>query len=524
MIEIGQSVGNYRVTARLGEGGMGLVFLAEHPLIGRKVALKAIHPQFARDAEVISRFITEAKSVNQIRHQHIVDVTDFGNTAQGDFYFVMEYLQGQGLADAIRSEGRFPPRRALSIAAQVADALQASHQHGVVHRDLKPENIFLIARGDEQDFVKVLDFGLAKLVDAVQPASHNTRAGTVMGTPYYMSPEQCEGKIEVDQRSDIYSLGVILFEMLTGKIPFGGDGFGEILVKHITVEPPAARTIVPELPAALDLILFRALAKNPDDRFQTMEGLRAALLDPDEYAATAPALAAAEDLSARVRAAMPMARAEIERKGYPAGDTHDGRAAPATGGSTLTHGIGEVAVGSQTTPDGARSSRRATAAVLLTTILMAGAILGVVYRRQAGRVVTAAVALRHRPVRLNFSSDPDGATVTRADGARLGITPLSTTVPYGEVGLTYVLQKKGYLPTTLAVVPNLAAPLFAVLEREPLPDPPAPVPVSSEMPTTAGPAAVAAEAPAAPSRRHHHNRVTRHQAEPDRDDSLGMTP
>src|SRR4051794_21833750 len=143
MIDVGQSVGNYNITAKLGEGGMGTVFLAEHPVIGSKVALKAIHPQFARSAEVLERFVNEAKAVNQIRHDHIVDITDFGTAPTGDFYFTMEYLQGRSLADAIKTDGAFPPARALNIAAQIADALAASHEHGVVHRDLKPENIFL---------------------------------------------------------------------------------------------------------------------------------------------------------------------------------------------------------------------------------------------------------------------------------------------------------------------------------------------------------------------------------------------
>src|SRR2546429_7745928 len=161
MIAVGQTIGNYKITAKLGEGGMGVVYLAEHPVIGKKVAMKAIHPELSRNAEVISRFITEAKSVNQIGHEHIVDISDFGNTPDGEFYFVMEYLQGQSMADRLKQVVKMPPRQALNIVAQVADALDASHRHGIVHRDLKPENIYLIPRGPSKDFVKVLDFGLA---------------------------------------------------------------------------------------------------------------------------------------------------------------------------------------------------------------------------------------------------------------------------------------------------------------------------------------------------------------------------
>ena len=275
MIDIGHTIGNYRITAKLGEGGMGVVYLAEHPVIGKKVAMKAIHPELSKNSDVVSRFVTEAKAVNQIGHEHIVDIADFGNTSDGEFYFVMEYLQGESLSDRLRRENRLDAPSALSITAQIADALNASHEQGIIHRDLKPENIFLcLNRGPGRDFVKVLDFGLAKLTLSDQKVSHKTRTGSVMGTPYYMSPEQCEGKIEIDHRADIYSLGVLLFEMLTGKVPFGGDGYGEIIVKHVTMPPPSVRSINDELPEELDLILYRALAKDRDQRFQTMARVR----------------------------------------------------------------------------------------------------------------------------------------------------------------------------------------------------------------------------------------------------------
>jgi serine/threonine-protein kinase len=278
MIELGQTIGNYRITAKLGEGGMGAVYRAEHPIIGRKVALKVVHPQFARNAEVVARFINEATAISRIGHEHIVEVTDLGRTPAGDLYFVMEYLEGRSLAELVAREAPLPPARALAIAAQIADALAASHAHGVIHRDLKPDNIFLVARGPDPDFVKVLDFGLAKLMNADGPATWESRAGIVMGTPYYMSPEQCRGESVIDHRADVYALGVVLFEMLTGKQPFTGEGCGEVLLKQVSMRPPLARSLVPELPAALEAVLQRALAKRPDERFATMGELRARLL------------------------------------------------------------------------------------------------------------------------------------------------------------------------------------------------------------------------------------------------------
>jgi serine/threonine protein kinase len=312
MIDVGQTVGNYNVVSKLGDGGMGIVFLAEHPVIGSKVALKAIHPHLARSADVVSRFVTEARVVNQIGHDHIVNITDFGHTPAGDFYFLMEYLQGDMLSEWINGNGALPPARALHIAAQIADALQASHEQGVIHRDLKPDNIFLIDRDTTPDFVKVLDFGLAKLTHAGgETARHQTGAGMVMGSPYYMAPEQCEGRSDVDHRADVYALGVILFEMLTGCVPFGGRTYGEVINKHLTLRPPAARSLVPNLPPVMDAILSRALSKAPEDRFQSMSDFRDALLDPEGYRAALPESLRDDDHSGRIRQALPMARTEM---------------------------------------------------------------------------------------------------------------------------------------------------------------------------------------------------------------------
>jgi serine/threonine protein kinase len=467
MIDIGHTVGNYLVTATLGSGGMGTVFLAEHPVIGSKVALKAIHPQFAGSAEVFARFVNEAKAVNQIAHDHIIDITDFGTTASGDYYFMMEYLEGDTLADLIERDGAFPPARARNIAAQSADALGASHGHGVIHRDLKPENVFLIVRDGVADFVKVLDFGLAKLTNPDDLATYQSRAGAVMGTPYYMSPEQCEGRPDIDNRADVYALGVILFEMLTGMIPFGGEGFVPILVKHVTVRPPAARSIVPDLPASMDSLLFRSLAKNPGQRFQTMTEFREALLDPDGYGASDPAPSPdSPEVAVRIREAKPMARAVGRRAtGLDARPLED----PGLGRSTFRDSAGEVWTREDSNPWKSRSRRLRTVLVLAAaaSVLMAG----VKYRHQTTRFLDGAasiVAAVRRPttVRVTFQSAPEGAAVDRADGTPLGVTPLVTDVPYSEVPTTYNFHKVGYLTKTITFVRNTPARLFAALQRD----------------------------------------------------------
>ncbi|HWO22432.1 MAG TPA: serine/threonine-protein kinase [Kofleriaceae bacterium] len=283
---IGQTIGNYLVTQKLGEGGMGAVYLAEHPSIGKKVALKVLHNEFSTNQEIAARFFNEAKAVNDIGHPNIVDIVDFGIIQAGPnreqlVYFIMEYLGGLTLSQAIRSEAPLPPERALGIALQVADALAASHKCGIVHRDLKPDNIILMQRGRERDFVKLLDFGIAKLTND-QPGSRRTRTGIVMGTPAYMSPEQCEGRGNIDHRTDIYALGIVLYEMLTGRVPFVGEGYGEVLVQHLT-QPPVPPSQYRMMNPHLEAVVMKALEKRADLRYPTMDEMMHAMADPVGY-------------------------------------------------------------------------------------------------------------------------------------------------------------------------------------------------------------------------------------------------
>jgi eukaryotic-like serine/threonine-protein kinase len=296
VIAAGQAIGNYRILAKIGTGGMGAVYLAEHPLIGKKVALKVIHRELAGNRDVVQRFFQEARAVNKIGNEHIVEIHDFGVTPEGDHFYIMEYLQGTTLAATLSQDKVLDVMRALHIAAQIAKALAAAHAAGIIHRDLKPDNIMLMNRLGDPDFVKVLDFGLAKMF-AEHGSAVKTAAGVLLGTPQYMSPEACESKRDIDHRTDVYALGVLLFQMMTGVLPFDGESMGEVLIKQVTMLPPAPRGINPAIPPSVEQIILRCLAKPPDLRFPTMIGLRDALLDPEAYLRASPPIAPARGVT-----------------------------------------------------------------------------------------------------------------------------------------------------------------------------------------------------------------------------------
>lgn len=268
-------IGNYVLLRKLGEGGMGVVFEAEHKMIQKRVALKMLHADKANDVQIYERFKREAKISSQIKSPHIVDITDFGQTENGDLYLVMEFLEGKDLGHLLEERKFLTVAEAEHILLQSAKGLVAAHKTGVVHRDLKPDNIFLITKDRDPNFVKLLDFGIAKIAEA---SAALTKAGMIIGTPEYMSPEQCEGR-PVDQRSDIYSLGVIAYHMLTGKVPFSHEHFSRVLLMHSSEPPPPLRKMRPGLQVSpvVEATINKCLAKRREDRYQSMEELLAAL-------------------------------------------------------------------------------------------------------------------------------------------------------------------------------------------------------------------------------------------------------
>jgi serine/threonine-protein kinase len=423
---------------------MGAVYLAEHPEIGRKVAVKVLRAELSRDAQLLTRFLNEARAANAIRHPNIIEILDSGTTPDGQPYLVMELLEGETLAARLRRLQRLSLSEALEIGYQTASAVGAAHKKAIVHRDLKPDNLFLIADENSpgRERVKVLDFGIAKL--QAQSEMAQTRTGTVMGTPAYMSPEQCLGNRELDARSDVYSLGIILFEMICGRPPFVSTGFGELVDMHLNQPPPSPRSLVPELPAEVEGLILAALAKKPEARTQTMGELQAALKSAAEGRKVG---VSTPDFGGRT---LPL---------------HAAAGPPAPAGSpatTFTTGIGERV---EQLPARSGSRRLIVGGVMAAG---AGAIaLALLRPRAPAPVVSAAQVTPPRPpvetlpapaptptpvpppaqVRVSIGSRPSEAKVVRvSDGALLGTTPFEQSFPAGSPPLEVRIEKAGFDP------------------------------------------------------------------------------
>jgi hypothetical protein len=285
--------GKYRIVRLIGEGGMGAVYEGENVRIHRRVAIKVLHAGVAESGEAVARFEREAQAAGRIGSEHIVEVLDLGNLPSGDRYMVMEFMDGDSLGERIKARGRIQASELCPIAIQLLEALAAAHGAGIIHRDLKPDNVYLLKnRSGKADFVKLLDFGISKFNQLSGDSGFSmTRTGAVMGTPYYMAPEQAKGSRDLDHRVDLYAAGVILYEAVTGQVPFNADTFNELLFKIVLETPRPIEELVPELDPKFGALVNKAMARDPAARFQTAAEFQEALRNwqqgaPPELAAS----------------------------------------------------------------------------------------------------------------------------------------------------------------------------------------------------------------------------------------------
>ncbi len=270
----GSTVGEYQVVGKLGVGGMGIVYEGKHPVIGKRVAIKVLLPQLSSQSELVQRFLAEARAVNEIRHRGIVDIFSFGSLASGALYFVMEYLEGESLDKLVERRGAIPVPEALAIVEEVLDALVAAHEAHVVHRDIKPSNLFLVTGRNNKAYVKLLDFGIAKLTSREHhEAQPQTRASVIMGTPDYIAPEQAKGA-PITPQTDLYAVGVVLYELLTGQRPFRGDNPIQTMWMHLEQATPRPSSVMRDLPTQIDELCLWAMQKNPGDRPKSADHFR----------------------------------------------------------------------------------------------------------------------------------------------------------------------------------------------------------------------------------------------------------
>jgi serine/threonine protein kinase len=493
---IGRTIGSYQVVKPLGKGGMGAVYMAEHPVIGSRVAIKFLHPQYATDKKIVDRFFNEARAVNVIGHDNILKIIDLNVTDDNRHYFIMEFLHGKALQDLVLPDQPMPLSVAGPVLLQVCEALQAAHEHGIIHRDLKPDNVYLIIHKGKKNFVKVVDFGIAKLTDDQGQSTGKTQTGMVMGTPAYMSPEQAGGMTNrIDGRSDVYSLGCMMYQMATGKLPFPGTSFGEVLIGHLQIPPPRPRESTPAIPEAYEAIILKCLEKQQDNRYQSMKELHDAILgvmeqlaisrelpkaDPAEIAAAGGTRTKSSPGGAAIKTpARPTAKPSLPRKPTPGLGTRPQQPratqmqrppppppAKARTGLFLGAGFGAlVLIGGagflvmQQMEESRRTAEATRAAVA---------------RMDEARKAAEAAKERDKKeqenakVTLSISSEPLGALceATWKEGAKVGLTPLEIEVPK-NVKVHLAFSKKDFLPYVEERIADAAQLVKVVLQAEP---------------------------------------------------------
>ena len=456
-----ETVGSYQITGTIGQGGMGQVYLARHTLLGRPAAVKMLLPVFSQDPEQVARFFNEARAATAVRHAGIVEIYDFGFHTDGCAYIAMEFLEGESLASRL-ARGRAPVTSALAVARQIANVLASAHAKGIVHRDLKPDNVFLVPDSElpSGERVKVLDFGIAKLTADVGQA-HMTRTGSIMGTPSYMAPEQCRG-VPVDQRADLYSLGCILFEMITGRTPFVGEGVGDVLAAHIHLPAPDVATFAPDVAPAIRVLIQRLLEKDPAARVQRAEEIVAAidavpelgLLVRSGISLPSPAARPTSNVTTLGGAASAVARSESPpaRKTWIAATVGAAAVTIVAVVVLMTNGSSEKS--DSTSP----ASISAPSPVPAPTPQPEAVTPAPTVAPTAPELPTPAQAPsidEATSVSVSIDSKPAGAQVT-IDSARVGTTPYRGTLPRGTTTTSVELHMSGYRDATLSLVPDRA--------------------------------------------------------------------
>jgi eukaryotic-like serine/threonine-protein kinase len=478
---IGETLGSYRITRAIGEGGMGAVYLAEHTLIGRQAAIKVLRPELCHRAELVNRFFNEARAAGAVQHPCIVEVYDFGRRPDGSAFIVMEMLHGEPLGIRLRRVHSLPEAQTASLVRQMCGGLAAAHAKGIIHRDVKPDNVFLLpdSFAVSGERVKILDFGIAKLAVEQIDSSMRTRTGTVLGTPAYMAPEQCKGTGEVDHRADLYSLGCILFAMVCGRPPFVSDGMGELMAKHIYEPVPPPSTLAPVSPA-LEHVILRALAKDPNARFGSADELAAALEVASPSGAhpaaasvamsalpgralPTPASPAMTTISATPAVMTP--RSVVPAEASPARRARRWLLVPAAAlvvvaaylavpGSPAAP-VGHPALSTAADPAAARALEPAPTGPTESTGPV-GSIVELDVERTdapAGDGQDAATtAPLPAPITLRITSVPPGAAVYRMPGREpVGTTPVELTQPPASGEVLFLIERRGHRAETVAI-------------------------------------------------------------------------
>ena len=455
--------GRYLLHKKLGEGGMGAVYLATHNVLEKQVALKVLHGEFARKPDLVERFMQEAKAASRIRHENVIDISDFGATPDGMVFFAMELLKGRDLHEEIaraRLAGQLLPwERSKRIFLQICAALTAAHALGIVHRDLKPENIFLVDYLGEPDFVKLLDFGIAKLTETADGDRKLTRTGMLFGTPEYMSPEQARGE-PVDHRVDIYAMGCILFQLVTGRVPFEAENFMGVLSLHLTEPPPVIPAEVFDTigaPRALAGVIDQALAKDRNQRFATIDDFARAVRRASGDKVTAP-------VTAQVNVAAPSAtanRVKTQWTGNLSVPEHAAESPPASKsklplilGAVLVLGGAGAAAFFATRGDAAPVTASGSAAP-------GSAGSGAISAGSAGATATPATAQPPALPALDFEwsiiridARPQADVTDLAIGKVIGHTPFTVKVRPSRTARQFELHARNYVNTVVEIVPD----------------------------------------------------------------------